>query len=785
MGQLSLSLSLSDRDVPPLAQVIETVEPQVNDDSEMAQVAQVAVAQEAVSGAAPDARADGGDDDGARRQPSSSSLPCEPAPRPRTLTQLYHVTVDGDCDHASDGKDTEKEAEEKTEEMAEKETLEAELARISDAVQEDRLDEARALVRLGSQIQDLVVKSAQIGDLATMKWLLEFSASTLGEDDHADVLNWALFEAAGEGQLTLVKWLVEEGGATELNSALYWAAFDGKQEVVEWLEGKDADSITALNKAACNGHLHVVKWLVEDGGATNPDKLAWARYLAAAYGKLEVDKWLAGKGAKEEPTRPGLALLVRLHEIHRDDRFNHCAMYALEGLLLVANCIEKCTKGSPGTPVLSSEAVEAYQQLGLNVSYKGTLDASIGATIESFDRLADQLLHQLSLLRQGVQPDGHAHMDVDAGALVAADAGALVADDLMDKLLYLVQRHGRVFIDRLALHRHGLLILGVIEMVCFIETQPKGARYALNILELAVRFLKHYGPFDSDTNLFTQCAAAVLYHPIGEPLKHSFLGLLGLIEREKAFEGALFVVISFMLNHCPPDVERAPIAHCILDAAGEFRGDPRFTNSWIDCRNRGVPRTTLKLLERLREVLLESDLQLLDAVRLGSKDGKRPHAASLLKTLDLRGIPRSEERAPDLLRLLGAMLQTVVAWAKAARLPREKQEHDDRFLALHKPQKCWPHLKSDTTCLEQARLVSDYLKEPEHTLIVRTSPLLASPCLCPSPRPHPSHRTHPLTSAPLHVQNDFKKQMKAEGPSAPQQLPMPSAAPLALSAPLL
>ena len=179
MGQLSLSLSLSDRDVPPLAQVIETVEPQVNDDSEMAQVAQVAVAQEAVSGAAPDARADGGDDDGARRQPSSSSLPCEPAPRPRTLTQLYHVTVDGDCDHASDGKDTEKEAEEKTEEMAEKETLEAELARISDAVQEDRLDEARALVRLGSPIQDLVVKSAQIGDLATMKWLLEFSASTL------------------------------------------------------------------------------------------------------------------------------------------------------------------------------------------------------------------------------------------------------------------------------------------------------------------------------------------------------------------------------------------------------------------------------------------------------------------------------------------------------------------------------------------------------------------------------------------------------------------------------
>ena len=76
-----------------------------------------------------------------------------------------------------------------------------------------------------------------------------------------------------------------------------------REEVnVNLVDDEDASKRTALHLAARNGHLEVVKYLLEKGGAevNEEDNDGWtALHLAARYGHLEVVKYLLEKGGTE------------------------------------------------------------------------------------------------------------------------------------------------------------------------------------------------------------------------------------------------------------------------------------------------------------------------------------------------------------------------------------------------------------------------------------------------------------------------------------------------------
>jgi len=108
--------------------------------------------------------------------------------------------------------------------------------------------------------------------------------------------------ASKNGHLEVVKFLVEKGANvhTNIDYPHCLASENGHLEVVKFLVEKGADIHAnddyALQLASGNGHLEVVKFLVEKGAnihVNNDDVLR----LASEYGRLEVVKFLVEKGA--------------------------------------------------------------------------------------------------------------------------------------------------------------------------------------------------------------------------------------------------------------------------------------------------------------------------------------------------------------------------------------------------------------------------------------------------------------------------------------------------------
>ena len=84
----------------------------------------------------------------------------------------------------------------------------------------------------------------------------------------------ALMLASSEGHLEMVKLLVENGA--DYTNALRLASREGHLEIVKLLienganiNAKDNDGETALMRASYNGHLEVVKYLIENGADVN------------------------------------------------------------------------------------------------------------------------------------------------------------------------------------------------------------------------------------------------------------------------------------------------------------------------------------------------------------------------------------------------------------------------------------------------------------------------------------------------------------------------------------
>ncbi|GMF10268.1 unnamed protein product [Phytophthora lilii] len=125
-------------------------------------------------------------------------------------------------------------------------------------------------------------KAISGGHLKMIESLVDIASSIDG--------SLCLDEAAGKGYLQALQWGLDHGGVCS-TQAMDMAASNGHLEVVKWLHHHHTDGCTtqALDSAARNGHLHVVQWL--HGNRTEGGTTA-AMDGAATAGHLDVLKWL-------------------------------------------------------------------------------------------------------------------------------------------------------------------------------------------------------------------------------------------------------------------------------------------------------------------------------------------------------------------------------------------------------------------------------------------------------------------------------------------------------------
>ena len=123
---------------------------------------------------------------------------------------------------------------------------------------------------------------AEYGNLPVLIWL-----HNRGEECTTRAMDYA----AMNGHLHVIRWLHEnrEEGCTQY--AMSWAAERGNLEMVKWFHENRTEGCTtqAMNWAAMNGHLHVVKWLHENRteGCTTK-AMDWA----AMNGHLPIVKFI-------------------------------------------------------------------------------------------------------------------------------------------------------------------------------------------------------------------------------------------------------------------------------------------------------------------------------------------------------------------------------------------------------------------------------------------------------------------------------------------------------------
>src|SRR6185436_15296859 len=133
--------------------------------------------------------------------------------------------------------------------------------------------------------------AARNGNLIGLKYLIKRGLSF----DIKHILQLS----ADNGHLEVVKYLIEKHNAdihADNDAALWLSARDGHLEIVKYLVEKHnadihADNDAALWLSAENGHLEVVKYLVSKGADVHADN-EYALWLSASKGHLEVVKYL-------------------------------------------------------------------------------------------------------------------------------------------------------------------------------------------------------------------------------------------------------------------------------------------------------------------------------------------------------------------------------------------------------------------------------------------------------------------------------------------------------------
>lgn len=244
----------------------------------------------------------------------------------------------------------------------------------------------------GLPLETALARAASLGKMDCVQWLLALGGAQLDADRAmcaaagtgqvavlrhfkecgfavAGFASLLLIEAAKNGQLEMMRWLVLENDCRPSASTMKYAAHGGNVEMMVWLreqEGCHNLESDALSAAACSGHLESVKWLVQAGSRWDEDImmyaakrghlhiLQWLReqgctwnqdtmFNAASGGNLQVVKWLHGEGCPWDPEAVKEALrndhvelvewlIVNGCEFERDDPLL-VVLAATEGLL--------------------------------------------------------------------------------------------------------------------------------------------------------------------------------------------------------------------------------------------------------------------------------------------------------------------------------------------------------------------------------------------------------------------------------------------------------------------
>jgi len=150
------------------------------------------------------------------------------------------------------------------------------------------------------------------GHLELAKFFFENGALISDRDRDVKRQGNALHYAAWGGHLELVKWLIDDCGASldavdiVGNTALLYAVYGGHRHVVDELLSRgrslqehNSKNHTALLQAACGGHLELVKWLLEQGFSLDEGDLDGNTSLlfAAWGGHLELIHFLLENGS--------------------------------------------------------------------------------------------------------------------------------------------------------------------------------------------------------------------------------------------------------------------------------------------------------------------------------------------------------------------------------------------------------------------------------------------------------------------------------------------------------
>ena len=166
------------------------------------------------------------------------------------------------------------------------------------AIEQDR--HPSAATSISAQQQD----DEEVGTVTKAEKETIFSLSCLNVD-------LDLHEAARQGKLERVRWLVERGADKDESDfygtpPLYWASENGHYEVVRYLVGKGASlnrttngGATPLSSAASNGHVDVVRYLLEQGADREKvgDEGRTPLHSAAEFNYLETAMLLMSYGA--------------------------------------------------------------------------------------------------------------------------------------------------------------------------------------------------------------------------------------------------------------------------------------------------------------------------------------------------------------------------------------------------------------------------------------------------------------------------------------------------------
>jgi ankyrin repeat protein len=171
------------------------------------------------------------------------------------------------------------------------------------AVKRGHSEMIKMLIDRGSGgIDEALHVSAKKGQLEMVKFLMARGADVnrrVDVDYSGGSLNGAippLRRAAENGHLDVVEFLVDNG-AKDFNGSLWSASRGGNLEVVKFLADKGGENLDfdeALSFAASHGHLEVVDFLLNKA----PKKLDRTLHTAAREGHLEIVKFLVEKGAK-------------------------------------------------------------------------------------------------------------------------------------------------------------------------------------------------------------------------------------------------------------------------------------------------------------------------------------------------------------------------------------------------------------------------------------------------------------------------------------------------------